>query len=263
MNLAVFDIDGTLTNTQAVDDECFCRTFGLEFDLPGLDADWRGYTHQTDSGIIDEAFRRCLDREPTDSEIRLFIDRFSGLLTRAAQGRPERFSAVSGAGRVLDLLDERPEWTVALATGGWGATSRIKLATAGLDIGSAPLASADDGLSRAQIVSRAVVLAGERYLPPGGQFNRVVSIGDGTWDVDCARELGLAFIGVWNGHGPDGGSRAADLQAEGARWMIPDYSDPGLFLDLLDRAGVPVQQAVEKQYSGSGSRRELAEERSI
>ncbi len=40
MNLAIFDIDGTLTRTLSVDAECYIRAFADEFGLSGFNADW-------------------------------------------------------------------------------------------------------------------------------------------------------------------------------------------------------------------------------
>ena len=56
VKLAIFDIDGTLARTKAVDEACYeialDRAFGLT-DVSGTTAD---YVHSTDSGILQEIF---------------------------------------------------------------------------------------------------------------------------------------------------------------------------------------------------------------
>ncbi|MHC5724190.1 MAG: hypothetical protein ACYTXY_08540 [Nostoc sp.] len=36
MQLVIFDIDGTLTNTYKIDENCFVRAFALEFGIFGI-----------------------------------------------------------------------------------------------------------------------------------------------------------------------------------------------------------------------------------
>src|SRR5437773_2833277 len=52
MHLVMFDIDGTLTETMKVDEECFVRSFNDVFGLTDIDTDWSNYPGTTDSGIF-------------------------------------------------------------------------------------------------------------------------------------------------------------------------------------------------------------------
>jgi phosphoglycolate phosphatase-like HAD superfamily hydrolase len=63
-------------------------------------------------------------------------------------------------------------------------------------------------------------------------FDRVVSIGDGIWDITTARRLALPFVGI----GSDDGSA---LQRRGATHVMRDLSDVSLLLRCLEEAGVP------------------------
>jgi hypothetical protein len=56
MHLVMFDIDGTLTETMKVDEECFVRSFKDVFDFADIDTDWSHYPRTTDSGIFDDIF---------------------------------------------------------------------------------------------------------------------------------------------------------------------------------------------------------------
>ncbi len=54
MRLVLFDIDGTLTDTSAVDCECFIRACGFT----SVDSEWSHYKNATDPGF----FKRSLSR---------------------------------------------------------------------------------------------------------------------------------------------------------------------------------------------------------
>jgi beta-phosphoglucomutase-like phosphatase (HAD superfamily) len=64
MKLAIFDIDGTLTETNEVDDECFVKAFAASHQITEIETDWTKYTHVTDSGLVSEIFRQKLGRSP-------------------------------------------------------------------------------------------------------------------------------------------------------------------------------------------------------
>jgi len=51
MNLVLFDVDGTLTLTNEVDNRCYLCALGEALGGAGFDTDWTKYPHVTDSGI--------------------------------------------------------------------------------------------------------------------------------------------------------------------------------------------------------------------
>ena len=210
MNLAIFDVDGTLTSTNEVDEICFVRAFAEAHDITGFDTNWDGYRHTTDSGIT----------------FQIFQDRFG----RSAKP-DELLAAVSGSTKMLARLRQEPEWTVAVATGCWQVSAQLKLEAANLTLNGFPLASAELGFSREEILQAAIERAGAHYQQIS--FDRVVSIGDAPWDVRAARNLELNFVGVGSGE------RASLLSDAGASYVIKDYQDYDLFLQYLDSAGVP------------------------
>lgn len=54
MRVVIFDIDGTLTQTNGVDAECFTAAVQTVLGLPAIDTDWDSYSHVSDRGIIEE-----------------------------------------------------------------------------------------------------------------------------------------------------------------------------------------------------------------
>jgi phosphoglycolate phosphatase-like HAD superfamily hydrolase len=228
MKLVVFDVDGTLTATAGIDVRCFTQAFADEFDIAEINPDWDAYPSVTDSCVTIEVLRTALGREPNQKEITRHKTRFVRLLKTALHTDEEQSSEVPGAGALLELLRKESGWGIAIATGGWRESAMEKLAKATLHVSDLPLAAADDGLSREEIVRAAITRAGSTY----GQkkFEGVVSVGDALWDLRTARALGIGFVAVATGR------RASSLQEHGAQHVVKDFRNPELFLSLLDRA---------------------------
>ena len=221
MRLVIFDIDGTLTQTMNVDAECFVRSLADVCGFTGVDTDWSRYTHATDSGVFHEIYEARAGRSPTTNDVSQFRQHFVGLLAQASSEAP--FMPVTGAPQLLSRLTGSAEHSVALATGAWRDSARLKMVSAGLCYDDYPAASSDDALERETIVRLSMRKAAERY----GRFSDVVYVGDGVWDARACRSVGIPFIGV----ATDG--RAARLAAEGAVYVFPDFSDADLFWSRL------------------------------
>jgi beta-phosphoglucomutase-like phosphatase (HAD superfamily) len=101
----VFDVDGTLCDTFAVDDECFCATasqiLGIHLDA----SSWQGAPNITDSGILGWLWQRNLRRAPSSGEIEGFLATFEAALALQLQRAPE-FRAITGAARLLAHLEK-------------------------------------------------------------------------------------------------------------------------------------------------------------
>jgi len=227
--LAIFDIDGTLTDTNGVDDDCYRTTVAEALGVAESAIDWSGAAHVTDSEIfrfLSAAHRRS---EPSADEMASARSRFVDRLRAKLEQTPARFTAIRGASTMLGRIVEHG-WSVAVATGGWGPSARLKLAVAELAIDDGVFACADDGRSRADIVRLTQGRAEAFYQR---QFDRVVSIGDGEWDVRTAIELEMPFVGIGTGE------RADQLRRSGAAIVLPDYSDLDAFMTALERARRP------------------------
>src|SRR5262245_51073031 len=118
VDLAVFDVDGTLTASVAVDEECYLQAFDDVLGVRGVSTNWLEYAYQTDSGLAVEVCRKHLGREPGEADTARLQARFVELLRAAfgPGGRPLR--EVPGAGAFLRHLRGHPRWRVAIATGG-------------------------------------------------------------------------------------------------------------------------------------------------
>src|SRR5262249_49767689 len=134
----------------------------------------------------------------------LFRQHFAGLLAQVLS--EAAFAAVAGAPLLLSLLADSAKYRIALATGAWRDSARLKMTSAGLCYDDYPAASSDDALDRESIIRLSMQRAAERY----GRVGSTVYVGDGVWDARACRSVGIPFIGI----ATDG--RAARLSAEGA-----------------------------------------------
>jgi beta-phosphoglucomutase-like phosphatase (HAD superfamily) len=206
MPIALFDIDGTLTASNEIDSICFADSFRDVFGID-IDTDWDAYEYTTDRGIASEALRRS-GRAADESALALHRRSFVELLNQ----RMTSLDEIPGARAFLAELLAR-DWRIALCTGAWSGSARLKLKRAGFDF-DLPLASCDVDISREAILRRGIELA-------GGADKIIVSFGDAPWDVRAAANVGLPFIGI--------GGRS------GAAEAFVDYLDADSLFAAIDR----------------------------
>jgi phosphoglycolate phosphatase-like HAD superfamily hydrolase len=162
-----------------------------------------------------------MGRAPSLNETIEFRDHLVELFRSAAREAP--WAAIAGAPELLARLDRSKQFKVALATGCWRDSARVKMASAAMDYDAYPSASADDAPVRAAIMQLAVERAAIRY----GGFNDSVYVGDGVWDARACLALGIPFIGI----GVAG--RAEKLRQAGAVNVFADLMDSDGFLQVL------------------------------
>lgn len=198
MKYIIFDIDGTLTDTTAVDDHCYTRAIEECFGFKGFETNYGYYQNTTDSGIIDQLCREKMGRTFTTEERDQFIVHFCKLLQEAYNERPESIREIRKAGSVIEYLCQQEGISVGLATGGWRESALFKLSCAGIDIKGCTAASfAQDALARQDIIGHTVRKMNERHgisVAPSG----IVYVGDGNWDYLATKQLGIGFIGIAN-----------------------------------------------------------------
>jgi phosphoglycolate phosphatase-like HAD superfamily hydrolase len=226
MHLIMFDLDGTLVDSNPIDADCYLQAlvdvFG--FDLSKIDRDWANYPHVTDAGILQTLCETELGRAPIPDEVSRYQQRFLELFRIAISEQP--LQSISGASEILAQLSGDPQYAIALATGAWGKTARLKLQVTRLDRLISTTACADDAHARVEIMRCAYNRSISTYQQ--SQFESVTYIGDGVWDGIAAKELEYQFIGIGTG------DRAADLLATGAKYVFPHYRDLAKIIAVLD-----------------------------
>lgn len=228
MKLAIFDIDGTLADTNKVDAECFARAVTEEYGINDIDLEWTNYSDVTDSGIAGTLYKRKFGMPPTETDLQRLRNRFVGHLGTSFAAQPASFHQIPGASDVLQHLTKRTDWSIAYATGGWYDSAIFKLKSAGLPCDQIPLATSDDGIDRVSIVKRSIELARRHFST--NHFERTVLIGDAQWDAQAAISLLIPFIGVGEHN------RFHDFSSV---CIITDFIDTTRFLQCLESASVP------------------------
>jgi len=235
MNIAVFDIDGTLTQTHNRYDEYYAQaveeTLGVS-----VSRSWSKYSHSTDSGIMHEACIQGTGLPPSAQQIAAAQERYLGKLRLVSTGG----DAVPGACAFIEALASCSRWAIALATGNWAVAARFKLARAGIAADSVPCATADDALDRKEIITIAIRRAAEHLGQSG--LDRAVYVGDATWDVAAAHALGMAFVRR--------GTRASNPQSPYLpSHSVADFQDQGAGLDALANASVPMRKGTPNKLA--------------
>ena len=231
MNLAIFDIDGTLTETDQVDEICFVQALADAHGITGISTNWAGYPHTTDSAITSYVFQERFNRVPEEIELLKFKTRFVSLLEDYCVKNPALFAEIVGASYILRRLNQELEWRVAIASGSWRVSAELKLRAAGIEDNDFPAAFADDGLSREEILKSAVLRAQLNYQQ--SHFTRIVSVGDGLWDVRTARNLRFAFLGIGSEE------RRKTLRRAGVTHVLKDFANYAEVIRCLAEADVP------------------------
>jgi phosphoglycolate phosphatase-like HAD superfamily hydrolase len=231
MNLAIFDVDGTLTETNTVDEICFVQAFADAHSITKINTDWIQYQYVTDSGIMFQIFHERFGRPPADGELQNYKSCLVNLLETHRSRDSSLFAEISGASRALIRLNQETGWALALATGCWRVSAELKLKAAGIGAEHLPAAFAEDGLSRETILQTAMSRAQRSYSQ--SHFERIVSVGDALWDVQAAGNLGIPFVGVGTA------DRGLRLRQVGATHVLEGYSDYQKLIDCLRKAEVP------------------------
>jgi phosphoglycolate phosphatase-like HAD superfamily hydrolase len=228
VNLAIFDIDGTLTDTTRIDDVCYEKVLETGFGITNihLGLGTSNPDHYTDAGYTKAIFQARLGRLPEETEVQHIKRQFKELLKQSFASDPGCIKQIPGAGEIIHALRNGSEWKPAIATGGWHDWAAFKLQCTQLLYPDIPLATSDDAGTRSVIVQFAIARAQQQYKVE--KFDRIVAIGDNIWDLRTAQKLNLPFIGI---------GKAEALRREGVTAIVENYLNPARFMELLDKAG--------------------------
>lgn len=227
MNLLMFDIDGTLTETTAIDAVLYVQAVKESLNVNEIDMNWDRYRNATDPGIATEIIEEKLGRSATAQDLDDIRKNFANMVQAKVSQEPGHFHEIAGAKTILAELAFLPNVIIAIATGTWKEIALLKLATAFPALPEVAIATASDALSREEIMRTAEkrALAKVENAP----LDSIVYVGDAVWDVRAAFKIGYQFIGVGTG------KTATELRNEGATWVIPDYSDKQGFFTILEK----------------------------
>ena len=212
-NLIVFDIDGTLTDTVKSYTANFITSI-QQLGITEFDPDFGNYKNHTDSYIAKTIYEKAIGK-PFDSKvIQKFEDHlFNNMLSE------KKCIEIKGAKNIVNFLENDTDYGVCYATGSVRKTAKLKLDQIGIDYHDYQLVASNEILEREKIVSTAIEHAKTFYNTD--DFENIISIGDGLWDLKTAKNLEIHFIGI--------GEKNSDLLLEnGAKVVLTDFT----FFDL-------------------------------
>jgi phosphoglycolate phosphatase-like HAD superfamily hydrolase len=227
MNLAIFDIDGTLTDTTRIDDVCYQKVLETGFGITDihLGLGTSDPDNYTDAGYTKAIFQARLGRLPDETEVLYIKRQFKELLIQSFTSDPGCIKQIPGAGEIIHALRNGSEWKPAIATGGWHDWAAFKLQCTQLLYPDIPLATSDEAGTRSGIVEFAIAQAQQQYNVQ--KFERIVAIGDNIWDLRTAQKLNLPFIGI---------GEADALRRAGVPAIVENYLHPAGFMEMLEKA---------------------------
>jgi len=225
MKFIIFDIDGTLSNTTKVDDDCYLAAYQETFQVDINDHHCGDFKHVTDWGITKELTERKLNRVPTSEEYELMIKNFERQLAITKSQHPEWFMEIPGAKVIFEYLLTQPKYGVGLATGCWEISARFKLNAIGIQLPKGiAFAHSNHQISREGITNHAISMLKQQYTESP---EAIVYLGDGMWDLHTCNNLGIPLIGIdVSGNGK--------LKTHGVDIVLRDYLDREAVLEAIE-----------------------------
>ena len=185
--LIIFDIDGTLIDSVSNYHEVIIKAMNA-LGISSIDSNFNALKHHTDSYALKYNYENFFNKELPLSllnDFELKIVEYLKLDTKTI--------AIKGAAEVLNQLCMRG-YAIAFATGSLQKSSVFKMNSAGLDMNIEVLATSQTSFSREGFILEAIDKAKSIYNV--SHFDKIVSIGDGIWDLKTAQNLKLNFIGI-------------------------------------------------------------------
>lgn len=192
MKAIIFDIDGTLVESMAVDTELYFAAIREVLGEVDVRRDLHDYEHVTDAGILGQLLddNGLSSRDDLATEFqRTFLGKLKQYVADAGT-----FPIIDGAVDFFEAACRADDVCVAIATGCWRESALMKLDSAGFDIDGVPLATCDDSPARIEIMRTALASA-------GGDVDSVTYFGDAEWDRRACDALGWNFVAVGPGLG--------------------------------------------------------------
>lgn len=230
MRLVLFDIDGTLLNSDGLGRASMRRALGSIFGSPGNPA-YR-YDGKTDKQIVRDVMRlEGHSDEHIDSRMEELIGIYLEGLREGAKSGKFNVRPLDGVVELLDALEAREDVVLGLLTGNVEAGARVKLTAAGIDPDRFRVnAFGSDHEHRPELPAIAQRRASEQLgLDIDG--GRLVVIGDTPADIECGRSLGAKAIGVASGH-----YTVEQLEAHNAYAVFPSLQDTRKVLESIVNA---------------------------
>lgn len=194
MRLIIFDIDGTLANTDYEKDLCYAEAFHEVVGESLLGLEYKSCKHVTDSAITDHFYQQLYQRNALPEEVEALKQNFRQKMEAKAVTHPHFFEEIPGASATFKQLMQQPDVHLGIATGAWRHPALFKLELIGVPGNDVPFVGADKSYSKIDSIQEVIQLAKEHY--GDHDYHQIVYVGDRVYDYEVSTELGLDFVGV-------------------------------------------------------------------
>ena len=165
----------------------------------------------TDSYILKQNYEANFKKNFDDS----FIPGFEEKMTELFLELPKTVE-IDGAKNIVDFFMKETDYAICFATGSLLKPALIKLEQANINF-VPNLVEASNGIySRENIVKSAINKAKDYFQVQ--EFENIISVGDGIWDLKTARNLGIHFLGIRN-------KNLVDFKQENIKSHIADWQN--------------------------------------
>ena len=207
--LLIFDIDGTLINSTNAYHKVITSAM-TDLGILKIDTNFNALEHHTDSFALKYNYEAFFKTElPLES-----LDSFEDAILNHLKQIPFP-KEINGAHAMLSRLRQEG-YAIAFATGSLPKSALLKMKAANLWIDENVLATSKTSFNREGFVLDAIEKAKSYYKIT--KFSRIISIGDGLWDLKTANNLNLEFIGI-------GDANKSVLKSNGMKHWFQDFSN--------------------------------------
>ena len=208
-NLIVFDIDDTLTKSENQHQQSYVDAM-LHLGITEINQDWKAYKNMTDSYILKKNFETNFKK---DFNMKSFIPEFENKMTELFLELPKT-KEIKGATKIVDFFMKETNYAICFATGSLLKPALIKLEQANMNFVPNLVEASNDFYTREEIVTSAIRKA-KAYFSVN-EFQNIISVGDGIWDLRTAKNLGIHFLGIRD-------KNLKDFQEENIKSHIRDW----------------------------------------
>lgn len=226
-NLIIFDVDGTLINSMPIDAKCFVDSLSKDFGIKDINQDWSIYKKVTDSGIFEEIYESAFNKKPSTDDFKKHEDSFFKVLKNEIEANLNPILEISGAKEMLNSLQNKSNYYISIATGTYFKTAMYKLKQININENDFPISTANDDMKREKIIETSIAKA--KIFYGIDDFDKIISVGDGSWDLKTAINLDIPFVGI-------GKSKFKEISNCVA---TDDYLKQEVFFELLEKSFSP------------------------
>ncbi|WP_333968225.1 HAD family hydrolase [Aquimarina algiphila] len=183
----MFDIDGTLTDSVPMYLISVTKSL-MALGISDIDTDYNNYKHHTDSYALRYNYERNFRKKPPKSLLGDFEEHLIDQMKRF-----DPVHEIEGAMTLIQFFRDN-EIPFCFATGALPKPAIMKLDQCGIWYDTSLLATSKTHESREGFVMDAIERAKTFYSKE--QFDTIISVGDGLWDLKTAQNLSLDFVGI-------------------------------------------------------------------